>query len=83
MQKDPRQRPGQEPTKQVLDWQKIAIFAFVPVVVVLLILSPYFARWWTIQGAYAEAERIKIIGDVLETPEGALYIQYLEGKNDD
>jgi len=83
MHKDPRQRPAQEPARQVLDWQKIALFALLPVVVVLLIFAPYIARWWTIQGAHAEAERIKIIGDVLETPEGALYIQYLEGKNND
>ena len=81
VQTDPRQRPGREPTKQVLDWGKIALFASVPFLLLFLVLAPFIGRFWTVQSARAEAEKIKIIGDVLETPEGALYIRYLEGKN--
>jgi len=69
------------PMKQVLDWGKITLIAFIPILLLLLLLAPVVARYWTVQSARAEAEKIQIIGDILETPEGALYIQYLEGKN--
>lgn len=81
VKKNPLQRPGREPMKEVLDWGKIVLFSFVPLLVLLFFLAPIVARYWIVQSARAEAEKIKIIGDILETPEGALYIQYLEGKN--
>ena len=81
VKRDPRQRPGREPTKEVLDWGKIALVACVPVLLLFLFIAPYIRRVWTVQSARAEAMKIEIIGEVLKTPEGALYIRYLEGKN--
>ena len=80
IKRNPTQRPGREPTKQVLDWRKIVAVVCIPLLIVFVFFMPHFVRYWVIVGAEAEAERIKIIGDILETPEGALYIQYLEGK---
>ncbi len=59
----------------------LALTMSIDKVLLFLFIAPYIRRVWTVQSARAEAMKIEIIGEVLKTPEGALYIRYLEGKN--
>lgn len=65
----------------ILAWERIALAVAAVALLLFVFVFPSVRRYWIVQNARAEAEMIQIIGDVLETPEGKLYIQYLEAKN--
>jgi flagellar biogenesis protein FliO len=65
---------------RVVDWPKVFFVFGALVLLVFALVGPWFLRQWQRSAAQSEAERIKIVGDMLETPEGRLYIEYLEAR---